>query len=122
MAESLIKDAVETIDQLKAKKDEISGGISKIDREVNCLYHIIELVDCSASEMSLVSKKLRTLLQQRRSLKEELILVSNFLQGPIEKLKTAESTKAQSEEREKKYREEAYKTFEVLFGISKKIK
>jgi len=115
----LVEDATKMVKRLKSEMDAKSSRISQVDKEINTLYHIIELVKCSGPELMVISIKLRTLLRERRDLKEEHIMIATFLQGSSEKVKDIRAVDADAQSRKDKYSAEAHKAFEQLFGRKK---
>lgn len=111
--------ALEAIERLKNQKNELNKLVGTLDRKVNDLYHVIELLPLSASELAKVTKTLREVLQQRREAKENIIAVSNFLTTTVEKVKPKEVQDKNAELREDKYRQESLAVFESIFGRKK---
>jgi hypothetical protein len=107
------------IDRMKKHKADLLSTVSDLDKMVNNIYHMIELLPLSASEMSIVTKQLREILQDRRDKKEVLIAVSNFLTSPVEKTKPHDIGAQNAEDRKEKYRKEALASYQKMFGKQK---
>lgn len=114
--------AISAIDRLKKHKNDLNAKVSNLDRQVNDHYHVIELLPLNASELSTVTKNLRSLLKERREIKEQVIAVSNFLSSVVETAKPSEIHNENAQKREQKYTQEALASYEKIFGKKKILK
>ena len=80
---------------------------------------MIELLPLNAAELSKITKSLRTLLKERREVKEQVIAVSNFLASQVDGVKAPEVSEKNAQQREAKYRSEALLVYEKIFGKKK---
>ena len=61
--------AHEAITRVKVERDKINSEVSRIDKEVNDHYHVLELLELNGAEMVKIASSLKKLLRQRRKLK-----------------------------------------------------
>lgn len=115
-----VSTAVGQINKLKSHRDSINSQVSNVDRDINDHYHVLELVDLDAVEIMKVTSSLRKLLKLRRKLKEDQILVNNFLSSSVDSAKSPATHSQNAEDREKKYIREAYQSFSRITGKNKK--
>ena len=111
--------AVSAIERLKKHRADLNNRASAIDKTVNDHYHVIELLPLNAAELSKITKSLRTLLKERREVKEQVIAVSNFLASQVDGVKAPEVSEKNAQQREAKYRNEALLVYEKIFGKKK---
>ena len=111
----------EAIARIKIERDKINNEVSRIDKEVNDHYHVLELLELNGAEMVKIASSLRGLLKQRRALKEQQILLSNFLSANVESAKDPKLSAQNAAEREAKYTSEALRSYEKILGVKKKI-
>lgn len=111
--------ALDAINKLKTQKGILNARVGTLDKQVNDHYHVIELLDLSASELSKVMKSLKSLLRERREVKEQVIAVSNFLSASAENIKPVEVSQKNAKAREQKYVTEALQSYEKIFGKTK---
>lgn len=114
--------AMAAIERLKKHKGSLNAKVGELDRQVNDHYHVIELLPLNASELSKVTKNLRSLLKERRDVKEQVIAVSNFLSSVVETAKPCEIHDENASKREQKYTQEALASYEKIFGTKKVLK
>ncbi len=107
------------INRIKGERDKINSEVSRIDKEVNDHYHVLELLELNAAEMVKIASSLRKLLKQRRNLKEQQILITNFLSSNVETAKDPKLASQNAAERETKYTTEALRSYERIFGKKK---
>ncbi len=107
------------INRIKGERDKINSEVSRIDKEVNDHYHVLELLELNAAEMVKIASSLRKLLKQRRNLKEQQILFTNFLSSNVETAKDPKLASQNAAERETKYTTEALRSYERIFGKKK---
>ena len=112
----------EAINRIKSDRDRINNEVSKIDKEVNDHYHVLELLELNGAEMVKIASSLRKLLRKRRTLKEQQIMLTNFLSSNVESAKDPKLSVVNAVDREQKYRGEALKSYERIFGLAKDIK
>ena len=112
----------EAINRIKSDRDRINNEVSKIDKEVNDHYHVLELLELNGAEMVKIASSLRKLLRKRRTLKEQQIMLTNFLSSNVESAKDPKLSAVNAVDREQKYRGEALKSYERIFGLAKDIK
>lgn len=117
-----LKNTIDAIAKIKTHKVALNIRVGDLDRQVNDHYHVIELLDLSASELSRVTKSLKALLRERREIKEQVIAVSNFLSSTAESTKPPEITRKNAKQREDKYVAEALQSYEKIFGKPKTCK
>ena len=109
----------EAVGRIKSDRDRINSEVSRIDKEVNDHYHVLELLELNGAEMVKIASSLRGLLKKRRTLKEQQILLTNFLSANVESTKDPKVSVINAMEREQKYRAEAMKSYEKIFGNPK---
>ena len=111
--------AHEAITRVKVERDRINGEVSRIDKEVNDHYHVLELLELNGAEMVKIASSLKKLLRQRRKLKEQQIAFSNFLSATVESVKSPAITAQNGADRKSKYTTEALSSYEKIFGKKK---
>lgn len=116
-----LNNAVAAINKLKTHKGVLNTRVGALDKQVNDHYHVIELLDLSASELSKVTKSLKALLRERREVKEHVIAVSNFLAATADNAKPAEVSEKNAKTREQKYVTEALQSYQKIFGKAKNV-
>lgn len=110
----------ESIDKLKEDLKNLNKESSDLDRHINNFYHIVELVNLDACELSQLVSKLKGVLKRRREVKEMVICLQSVLAGNTSDLKKIEAFKINAEERNKKYKKEALLSYSQLTGKIKK--
>jgi len=116
-----LSSALDLIDKIKTQKSDLNSQMSSFDKQINDHYHMIELLELNAAELSKVTKSLRQLLKKRREAKERVIAISNFLSSTVETAKTIQTSQENAEKRELKYKQEALLSYEKIFGVKKKV-
>lgn len=111
--------AHEAITRVKVERDRINSEVSRIDKEVNDHYHVLELLELNGAEMVKIASSLKKLLRQRRKLKEQQIAFSNFLSATVESAKSPAVTAQNGADRKSKYTAEALSSYEKIFGKKK---
>ena len=107
-----LSSALALIDKIKIQRSELNSHMSSLDKQINDHYHVIELLELNAAELSKITKSLRHLLKKRREAKEQVIAISNFLSSTVETAKPVETSQENAEKRETKYRHEALLAYE----------
>jgi vacuolar-type H+-ATPase subunit I/STV1 len=100
-------------ERITTRKQELSTLLSNIDQEVNGLYHVIEYVPMPNIEKVQIFDKLRTALNLRREIKDDLSVVSN-IHAKIKPVMDIDLSK--SSVREKKYQQESFESYRKIFG------
>ena len=111
--------AHEAITRVKVERDKINSEVSRIDKEVNDHYHVLELLELNGAEMVKIASSLKKLLRQRRKLKEQQIAFSNFLSATVESAKSPAVSTQNGADRKSKYTAEALSSYEKIFGKKK---
>jgi hypothetical protein len=117
----------EIVDVIKAKVIEmelehkkLTSQLSTVECAVKDLYHILELDNLNAVEISLVAKKLRENLRLRRKLKEAIMPYSAFKGKPSLEKDLVNwlhlSTQERSDNRVDKYKKESEEARKRIFG------
>ena len=108
----------EAINRIKSDRDRINNEVSKIDKEVNDHYHVLELLELNGAEMVKIASSLRKLLRKRRTLKEQQIMLTNFLSSNVESAKDLKVSETNAHDRLNKYRSEAMASYARILGKS----
>lgn len=108
----------EAINRIKSDRDRINNEVSKIDKEVNDHYHVLELLELNGAEMVKIASSLRKLLRKRRTLKEQQIMLTNFLSSNVESAKDPKVSETNAHDRLNKYRSEAMASYARILGKS----
>lgn len=114
--------AFSSIEKLKKHKITLTNAMSNLDRQINDFYHVMELVPLNASELSIITKKLRNSLKYRRELKEQSMTICNMLSSNVESIKSPELIESNAKNRLEKYTQEALLSYSKIFGKPKKVK
>ena len=77
--------------QLRSCKSQLNKELSKIDREISDIQHIIEFKNFNASEGYRYAKELKLAQMKRREIKNEIILVDDGL-NMLPKVETIKKT------------------------------
>lgn len=64
--------------QLHQESEKLLKELSKIDKEVNDLTHVVEFSICNASEGYKIYKKLQESLKKRRKVKDEIAYIKSI--------------------------------------------
>jgi hypothetical protein len=94
---------MDIIKMVKLELESKSTEASKIDQEVNDIYHYIEFSNFNACQGYLLSKMLKATLTKRRELKEETAELHAYVDA-LQKKK--DEMKKRSKERVEKYKKE----------------
>lgn len=116
-----LENVINTINRLKTQKGILISQTSKLDKQVNDIYHMIEYIPLSASELAKVTKQLREILKTRRETKEKAIAISNFLSAKVEDIKPIDVVNKNAGDRESRYKIEASQSYFEMFGKRKVI-
>lgn len=64
------------------RESEVLSSLSEVDKKVNDCYHILELMDLDAIKMTVITKKLKTALRERRVLKDAVSVIDAIKRNP----------------------------------------
>ena len=92
--------------------------LRELDKQVSHIYHMIEMVPLNAAQLAKVTKKLKEVLKERRTLKDQISHLDSFFQSPTDKLSALSQSKKQKDidSRNAGYAMEAKANFELLFA------
>lgn len=106
------------IGRIKSERDKINTEVSSIDKEINDHYHVLELLELNGAEMVKIASSLRKILRKRRTLKEQQIMLTNFLSSNVESAKDPKVSETNAHDRLNKYRSEAMASYARILGKS----
>lgn len=92
---------------------------SVVDKEISHHYHVLEMITMPAPQISKVMKSLRTLLRDRRDVKESLALLNSALDGQENLVARISTLAVRRTKAVEGYRSEAVESFNRIMGIMK---
>jgi hypothetical protein len=107
-----IKSIYAELDTLKATKAVSVKKLAELDADLSSCYHIMEFVKLSGPQMSLVSKRMKEVLIDRRGHKETISMIDSIVtrmaSGSVD-------TVEKSEHRVAGYMEQSHASYQRLF-------
>ena len=113
--QQFIKDHLKSTEHFKLEMKNLKDKVSANDKEINNLYHMLEVLKLNAVYIAKISKKLSAALKLRRTLKEDLNICQVIVNSVVEKTLPLEEFERRTEERAVKYAEEAQNHFDEMF-------
>lgn len=99
---TIIKTISDSRKALSDYKSVLGNDLSKLDSQVNNIYHIIEISSLNAVQFTKLSYKLKEVLVKRREIKEQMIMI----EGCLKDNKSIETTSKESAKRLERYSRE----------------
>lgn len=112
--------AAAALDALKVETAALQTKLSEVDMKISALYHVLELGNLNAAQMMQVSTKLRSALQERRSLKEDSTQALTILGAKAGEALSLSELEKRRAERLKKYIAESKQSMVDLKIMEKK--
>lgn len=109
---SITDQIIATVNGLTEMRVTLLAKESIADKEISHHYHVLEMITMSAPQVSKVTKSLRTLLRDRRDIKESLAILNSTISGNSDII-------ARRAKIVNGYRNEAKASFNRIMGIMK---
>ena len=112
--DELMMKSVSLFAELKAARLSAQQLMSNLDKQVGHCYHILELLTLDAVAITKVTKRMKTLLQERRAVKEQVSQLDSLLNSKVHDAKVLDNP---AKERNRQYTNEAIEMYRNMFGV-----
>ncbi len=114
-----VQQTIDNIEEIKNLQNQYTITLSKIDKEISKLLHVVEYIDLTEEQICYIGKELSALYKQRRIVKQSLPVLHMFIDSVTNKNANIDTVIEVSKKRFKKraddYTELSKKQFNELF-------